>query len=259
MDTQGMIRPVGAKMRQRGQRTEAFERMRYLGMQQRCGLLVGPRGSGKTELLEQLQQELQSEGLAVAQIALVGMTGTELPLQVAAHLGIGLELNGDLLTTWAMLQDYADAVRQTGTKQVLIFDQLDRADDSVSTPLERILTLFDGTFSCLFAGRPKLSRRLRALVKNYCWMCVNLQPLTETDVSQTFAQEIFNFSGDLQITQEAVATAHQATAGRIQQLRRLAELARLAAEADNLQQIDGEVIRQLSRELEFQRSSGFAR
>lgn len=253
MDTQGMIRPTGTRIRQRGQRTEAFERMRYLGMQRRCGLLVGPRGSGKTEMLEQLEQAFQREGCSVAQIALVGMTGTELPLQVAAHLGIGLELNGDLLTTWAMLQDYADAVRQTGTKQVLIFDQLDRADDSLRPPLERILTLFDGTCSCLFAGRPKLSRWLRTLVKNYCWMCVNLQPLSETDVSQTFAQEVSNFSGDLQITPEAVATAYEVTAGRLHQLRRLAELARLAAEAENLQQIDGEVIRQLNRELEFQR------
>lgn len=251
MDTIGKIRPSSKSIQAPSQRTEALERLRYLAVQQRCGVLIGRRGTGKSDLFARLANELHREGFETSLINLAGLSADELPQIIAAELGLGLEPTADKIQTWATLQDYANAVRQSNAHHVLMFDQLDRADVSTAVTFERLLSLFDGAFACLFASRPKLAKPYRVLMKNHCWMQVPLDRLNSNDASQLLAQEVHSRSHELHLTPGAIAAAQDATAGRVDKLKRLAELAVIAAEADHLDEIDNEVIRSLKRELEL--------
>ena len=251
MDTLGIIRPSLKTERSLHPRTEALERLRYLALQHRCGLLIGRRGTGKSDLFARLAGELQREGFETSLINLAGLSAEELPQIIAAELGLGLEPNADKVLTWATLQDYARAAGQSGSQQVVLFDQLDRADESSAIVFERLLSLFDGAFACLFASRPQLCKPFRSLMKNHCWMQVSIERMNASDVSQILAKEVHSHSQDLRLTQDAIAAAQHATAGRVDKLKRLAELASIVAETDDLQEINESVIRSLIGELEL--------
>jgi hypothetical protein len=251
MDTIGKIRPSSKTNLSPSQRIEAFERLRYLASQQRCGVLIGQRGTGKSDLFSRLENELHREGFETSLINLAGLPADELPQIIAAELGLGLEPNADKLLTWSTLQDYANSVRQSNSHHVLMFDQLDRADVSTAVTFERLLSLFDGAFTCLFASRPKLGKPFRALIKNHCWMQVSLERLSSSDASQMLAQEVYSRSKELHLTQDAIAVVQDATAGRVDKLKRLAELTAIAAEADELREINKDVILSLKSELEI--------
>ncbi len=251
MDTIGKIRPSSKSNHSLSPRTESLERLRYLALQKRCGVLIGRRGTGKSDLFAQLADELQREGFEISIINLAGLSEDEFPQIIAAELGLGLEPNADKIQTWATLQDYANAVRLSNSQHVLMFDQLDRADESTAISFERLLSLFDGAFACLFASRPKLVKPFRALIKNHCWMQVPLDRLSSNDVSQILAKEVYSRNQSLHLTQDAIEAVQDATAGRIDKLKRLAELSVLAAEADNLQEIDEDIIRSLNSELKI--------
>ncbi len=251
MDTLGTIRPSSKSNHVANQRTESLERLRYLASQKRYGILIGRRGTGKSDLFARLAGELHLEGFETCLINLAGVPAHELPQMIAAELGLGLESNEDKILTWATLQDYAHAVRQSNSHHVLMFDQLDRADESTAVTFERLLSLFDGAFACLFASRPKLGKPFRALIKNHCWMQVSLERLSSNDVSQMLAQEVYSRNQELHLTHDAHAAAQDATAGRVDKLKRLAELTAIAAEADGLHEINEDVIRSLKSELEL--------
>ncbi|QDT31200.1 AAA family ATPase [Thalassoglobus polymorphus] len=249
MDTIGTIRPSVISPQPASQRAEALERMRYLALQRRCGVLYGSRGSGKTDLLNRLDDELSREAIQVSRINLAGMLPEEIPFQLGGELGLGLPSHTPLIHSWSLIQDFTQACSRSGEHHVLMFDQLDRADQSIAPTLERLLTLVNGTFSCLFASRPKPERAFRSFIKNQSWMEVKLERLSNEDVSQVFAQEISSKSQALNLSSDATSAAKEVTKGRLDKLKRLAELATLAAEAEEIHEINAEIIRALQGEV----------
>ncbi len=249
MDTLGTIRPAIISPQPESQRTEALERMRYLALRRRCGVLFGSRGAGKSDLLNRLGNELRLEAIQVSRINLAGLLSEEIPFQVARELGLGVPLDAGLIQHWSLLQDYSSACIWSGEHHVLLFDQLDRADESIAPALERLLTCFHGTVACLFTARPKLARPFRALIKNQSWMEVKLKRLSNEDLSQVLAQEISSNSQQLSLSSDASEAAEDVTKGRLDKLKRLAELAAIAAEAEEIQEINAEIIRALQGEV----------
>ncbi|MBT5018365.1 MAG: ATP-binding protein [Planctomicrobium sp.] len=249
MDTIGSIQTSEFVANEQSNRQEVLERLRYLAIQRRCGIMVGRRGSGKSQLLQHLKTELELDGISSSVINLGGVTAAELPFMIAADLGLGLASNSDALTTWLALQDYAVGCQQSATEHVFIFDQIDRAPAELAMTLERLLSLFDSTFACLFAARPGYHPSFKSLFKNHSWLRVDLERLSESEVTQSLAKHLATEDFDIQISKEASSAAHVASNGRIDKLQRLTELAILAAEAEEIRVINEEIIRSIQSEL----------
>lgn len=249
MDTIGAIQPAELIANQQSNRLEVFERLRYLAAQQRCGVLVGRRGTGKSELLQQLKIELECEGISGSVINLAGVCANELPSIVAAELGLGGFTSGENFSTWTRLQDYAIGAQQSSVQHVFLFDQIDRAAAELALSFERLLSLFDSTFACIFATRPKYHASFRSLFKNHSWLKVDLERLSDNEVSQAIGKHLADDESEVQISKEAVEEVKSAAAGRVDKLKRLTELAILAAEAEEIRVINEDLIRSIRSEL----------
>lgn len=249
MDTLGSIRPEMKRVSQESFRTEALERLRYLACHRRCGILVGRRGTGKTELLETLSSELEREGISTSRICLAGLAPEDVVFQIACDLGLGVEPGHSLRMIWTALQEYAQASQMSGNQHVFVFDQVDRADSSMALQFERLLTLFDDTFAVIFVSRPQIQPEFKRLLKNHSWMKVRIQRLSVADSTQVLAKELSAPERDLQITKEAAELAVELTKGRLDRLKRLSELAALAAEAEELKTVNAEILRSLQLEV----------
>lgn len=249
MDTLGSIRPASVSAHQASQRAEAFERLRYLALQKRCGVLLGERGSGKSAMLSHLRLELAREGVEASCLRLAGVEPREIPQLIAAELGLGISANSSFLATWTLLHEYAAASAQSGNSHIFLFDQIDRVDAGATAIFERLLTMFDQSFACLFASRPKYHREFHVLFKNHAWLKIELGRMNRQEISQTLAKEFSHSENDLQVTSEAVDVIQEMTQGRMDKIRRLTELAALAAEAEEIRVLNEEVIRSLMGEL----------
>ena len=250
MDTIGTIQPGEMKSdTPHSQRGEAFERLRYLAEERRCGLLVGKRGGGKTDLLLKLQCEVEQAGLPTVFLSLSGVVGDELPQLLALQLGLNERGVQSRLETWIALQEFAEGLAETETHYVFLLDQIDRATPSLVPVLDRVLTTFADSAAVIFASRPKFPVEFKAFFKSHSWMKVSLESLQTHEVSRTLAQKLSREDAKVTITPEAVELIDDVSNGRVDRLDRLTKLAILAAQAEGLETIDREVIQSIQAEL----------
>lgn len=250
MDTIGTIEPGEMKIDPpSSQRGETFERLRYLSEERRCGLLVGKRGTGKTDLLRKLLYEVEQAGLPTVYLSLSGVDADEFPQLLALQLGLNERGVQSRLETWIALQEFAEGLAETETHYVFLLDQIDRAEPSIVLVLDRVLTIFANSAAVIFASRPKFPVEFKTLFKSHSWMKVSLESLQTYEVSRTIAQELSREDTKVTITPEAVDLIDDVSNGRVDRLERLTKLAILAAQAEGLETIDREVIQSIQAEL----------
>lgn len=263
MDTIGHIHPLPAETESAiaesaplhaTYRVEELERLRYLALHRKCGVVIGKHGSGKSDLLARLQLELESEGTEASIIRLASLTLDEFPWRMAAEIGCSPPLEASTRQLWANLDDYAHGCRQTGQQRVLLFDQFSTADRGLIPSIERFLTTFEGACSCILAIRPSAAKALGPLIKRHAWLQIHLPRLTEEESSAVVLEQAQSNATDppsvaTEFTHDAVDALVAVGSGRIDRLRRLTELAILAAESEEQPTIDAELIRSLQQEL----------
>jgi hypothetical protein len=251
MDTLGTITPQITPDAENEHRTEAMERLRYLGQSGRDGLLVGAAGTGKTRLFGQLASQLRREGIAVAQVNLTGVGGPEIAHQIACRLGLGLPLQTMEFETWARLQDYAESARATRRKMAFLVDHLDRARESVFLPISRLMDLFGDNCAWLLASRSLSGDRWQSFLSERSWLRVELRDLQPRESAQMLSKDGLVSPCPVRFTPEGMTAAHELTGGRMRSLNQLLELATLALEAEGLEEIDAELVHALAEEVCF--------
>jgi hypothetical protein len=249
MDTLGTITPQFTPCEKTERRTEALERLRYLGQTGGCGLLSGPVGSGKSWLLSQLARQLQRNGIGVAQINLAGLAASELPFQVASRLGLGIPPQARLIELWSTLQDYAEALRGTPRQIAFLLDHVERAEDSAIAPLERLIDLFSHRSAWLLATRPDASAGWQQFAQHRSWLRIELLPLELRETAQLFSREVAQRDARLRLQPDTMTAVQEVTAGEIRRLHQLAEVTVLAAEAEDREEIDRELILSIAAEV----------
>jgi len=233
------------------QRSEALERMRYVALQGRCGLLTGPRGAGKTWLTQQLVDELRRQGTPAETINLTALPGEELAFSVASKLGFGIDVFDTEMSIWALLQDYAESIRDIGTRHVLVFDDIDRADDGALPRLNRVMNLFESTGACIFTATPKVRRPIRRLLKSAAELKIELGDLSAAETSQILAQRLQRLRIPVTVTDDAVQALQKLGKGQLDRVKRLAELSSLAVEVEQSHAIDGRLVHEVAGELRY--------
>lgn len=233
------------------QRSEALERMRYVALRGSCGLLTGPRGAGKTWLTQQLVDELRKQGTPAETINLTALPGEELAFTVASKLGFGIDVFDTEMSIWALLQDYAESIRDVGTRHVLVFDDIDRADEGALPRLNRVMNLFNSTGACIFTATPKVRRPIRKLLKSAAELKIELGDLSAAETSQILNQRVQQLRVPVTVTDDAVQALQHLGQGRIDRVSRLAELSSLAAEVEDSRVIDGRLVHEVAGELRY--------
>jgi len=124
---------------------EALARLHFLvDQRRRLGLLLGPEGSGKSLVLEMLAADLRRHGPAVARVNLTGISGDEMLWSLAAQFGRSLDRCDQTPVLWRALTDRLSAFRYQTVDAVILFDDADRAENTVVPHLIRLAKLDPG-------------------------------------------------------------------------------------------------------------------
>lgn len=249
MDTLGSIIPHITAGAECEHRTEAIERLKYLAHTGHSGLLTGPHGTGKTRCLAELATQLRREGVSVAQVNLTAVSAEEVPWRISTRLGSGLLSGTRDLECWLWLQEYAEATAMTQRRLAFLLDHVDRADDAVIRPVNRMMDAFGSRCSWIFAGGSDLSPAWTAFLNEHVWLRVELKDLARREAMQLLTRDLLERGCTARFTPDGIDAAQEISQGRVGQLRRLAELAALAIEADGGSEIDRHLVEALSLEM----------
>ena len=249
MNTIGAIEPVLTDGDGESQRVESLERLSYLVERKSVGLLHGQTQGTMRSLVTQLSERLSREGIQVAEIHLSGTNSSELPFLIAAELGLVVSSGPDTLQVWTAIQSYAESARRTESRFAFIFTGVELANDEIASAIDRTLNMLDGVIPCVFTTRGPVIGLMKTILSQYVWLRVDLDQMSQRESIQEFVSELRKHKSEFCLADEVAEAVHIATRGDAEKLKRLAELASLAAEADARVEIDSDTIRALAPEL----------
>lgn len=232
---------------------EARARCEYLLDRRRpFGLIVGPGGVGKSDLLRKLASEgARGAGVRPILIDMTAVTGPMLLAELADLLIVGSS-SRDQIDQLRRIRDRLAGLAHCQERQVLLLDHLDAARPDAFETLQSLLrlTAVDRSLSVIATARESGLAGLTALQQDFGWLQIDLEPLSEAQAAEA-AREILDRAGqhDHVLSSGGAHELHRLTSGNPRQLSRLVELALLAREADDVDSVSPEMLRGVSLEL----------
>jgi type II secretory pathway predicted ATPase ExeA len=233
---------------------EALARLEWLASEgQRCGLVVGVEGTGKSHLAAVAARRLGGLGAEVAVLSLRGLsTGDWLDL-LLDRLPLEAASRDEPLRPWQKLENRLRENALMERTTALLFDDLDRAPDDARAGIARLVTAAEPRFArtlvvatCAPGGLPGVPDEVRdrAAVR------IELEPWTEAETAAYLAWELARVGGDPdRFTPAAAATLARFTGGVPRAVGRLARLALAAAAGDAAERVDAATVERAWREL----------
>jgi type II secretory pathway predicted ATPase ExeA len=212
---------------------EALARLEHLVESgSRCGILVGPRGTGKSTVLGSFAQDCRAAGCEVVSIDVTGLDEVQFLERLAQRLEMTSRARGRTIALWSEINDALTGRALAGTLCVVVVDHLDRAMSDCQHVVRR-LALRGGrdaaeTWILGFSGRsfPMVPREWRECSD----LRVELAALTESE-SRSFLQSLLQFArGPSDAFDGAWEPLLAAGRGIPAELRRIGELSLLVAD-----------------------------
>ena len=210
---------------------EALARLEYfVESALRCGIVIGPRGTGKSTALNVFGQDCRAIGCEAVSIDVTGLDDVQFLERLAQRLGVTSRARGRAIALWSEVTDALCGRALAGQPLVLIVDHLDRALKDCQHLLRRFVARGGNdraeTWILGFSGRtfPMVPREWREQND----LRIELAPLDERE-SHAFLQSLLEFARRPGDTFDAAADALVAAAHGIPaDLTRMAELSLLA-------------------------------
>ncbi|MEZ6056790.1 MAG: hypothetical protein R3C01_08795 [Planctomycetaceae bacterium] len=232
---------------------EAVARCEYLVEQRRlCGVVVGPEGSGKSDILRMILSGPFVGPLTPAVLLdLTGLDGSDMLRRIAIDLGLSDRLaHGD--APWEAVNDAISGLRECGGSLVLLLDHLERVSHSALMVVERLLSEAavhrSATVLCTVAA--PLTPSLNSFLRRYGELKIEVAPL---NVQQTgrYLEDALRSGGRRNPVFEidAVSLIQELTGGRPRDIERLTRLALLAGQVEGATVIDQKTVAAAAREL----------
>lgn len=231
---------------------EALSRLHYLvENHRRVGLLVGPRGTGKSLLLDVFRQQLRRQGADVAEASALGTSERDLLWLLADSLRLNPQGDADTFRLWRSITDCVVELRYQRRPVVLLVDDVDRAGDDVKRLCLRLAQIDPSPDSLVtLVLSVAEERRLGRTLLELCDLRIDLDPWDADDTAGYLSASVANAGRtdpifDLAATQRIHALA-QGIPRRVSQL---AELSLVAGAGKLLTTVDEATVESAYREL----------
>ncbi len=231
---------------------EALARMLFLVEErERCGLLIGPAGSGKSTLMIRLHQQLRRSGQKSCRIDLAGLDHVSLLHRVAVELGVNPSPNADPHELWDQVEQIIASAARVQQPWVLLFDHANRLRPGALSLLEQLLySPHSRGIVMLFASRPEEQTALLKTLSEYSSLRIELSVLS-LDETQSYVE--FSLDRGMvttpEFTRDAVQLIARISGGVPRQINRLCRALLLAAQADDRHEIDSELVLSVTEQL----------
>jgi type II secretory pathway predicted ATPase ExeA len=233
---------------------EALARLEWLADEgQRCGLVVGPTGSGKSHLAVMAGRRLAGLGAEVAVLSLRGIQAADwiemllerLPLDPASRL--------ESLRPWLKLENRLRENTLLERTTALIFDDVDTASAEVVDGITRLVTAAEPRFArtlVVATTTPEGLVHLPEPLRRRAVVRIELAAWTTPETAAYLSHETARAGGTAgSFTPEAAATLARCAAGVPRDIIALARLALAAATGDGEATVDAGTVERAWREL----------
>jgi type II secretory pathway predicted ATPase ExeA len=225
---------------------EALARLHFLvEYRHPIGTLTGPSGSGKSLLLEVLQQRLASRQRRVIHLKVAASTLHEAWWQLADGLQLAPSPRDTTFSLWRNIEAALHRNRVLRQDSVIIFDDLDQADRECILGVTRLAAMNrwpEARTTLILSGTVELVSMAPRLVRQ-AELKIELEPFTVAD-TQSYLRHCLHRAGRSAacFTNAAVAKLHELAHGMPREVNHLAELALVAAAAQRLACVDTETV-----------------
>jgi type II secretory pathway predicted ATPase ExeA len=214
---------------------EASARLQFLvDRGARLGLLVGGAGVGKSLLLECFAEEQRAAGCLTAVVNAAGLAPEELLQTLADKLQTPTEPDWNLFRLWRAVNDRLLELRFLREQAVVLVDDAQLAGGDVLVHLYRLLhaeAAADARLTVVVASTTESVSRLGRSLLDLVDLRVEL-PAWSAMETKALINATSKQVRSIRFTDEAVERIWELTGGMPRGVIRLAELCRLAAEAD---------------------------
>ena len=233
---------------------EALARLEWLLAEgQRCGLVVGGVGIGKSHLATVAARRLGGLGAEVAVLSLRGLPEGDWLELLLERLPLDPLSRAEPLRPWQKLENRLRENTLMERPTALIFDDIDLGPADAVEGIERLVAAVEPRFArtlVVATASPAGLAAVPAAVRQRAAVRIELTPWTEADVAAFLAHELRRVGGaDDGFSPEAVATLSRFAGGVPRTVVTLARLALVAAAGDAAERVDAATVERVWREL----------
>jgi type II secretory pathway predicted ATPase ExeA len=233
---------------------EALARIEWLcGHRERCGIVLGAAGVGKSHLAALAARRLAGLGAEVAVLSVGGLPEGEWLELLLDRLPLDQRSRAEPGRAWQKLENRLRENTLLERTTALVFDDADRAPADAVEGIARLAAAVEPRFSrtlIVVTARPEGLARLPDELRDRAAVRIELAPWEEHDVAAFIASALQRAGGDPGLfSVEAVETMARFTGGMPRQVVRLARLALAAAAGDGLGTVDAATVERAWREL----------
>jgi len=231
---------------------EALARLMYVVEEQdRCGVLTGPPGVGKSTVMRRLHQLLRRTGWKSRRIDLAGVDHAALLHRLATELGANPASNADPHELWDQLELMIASAARVQQPYVLLFDHADRLRPGALSLLEQLLhTPHSRGLVMLFAVRQEGRTPLLKTLGEHSGLRIELPSLSIEETQRYVNRALDRSLASMPVwNRDAVQLMARITAGVPRSINRVCRAVILAASADHQMEIDSELVLAVAEEL----------
>ena len=233
---------------------EALARLEWLAdNRERCGLVVGADGMGKSHLAAMAARRLGGLGAEVAVLSLGGLSAGDWIELLLERLPLDHRSRAEPLRPWQKLENRLRENALLERTTALVFDDIDRAPADALDGIARLVAAVEPRFSrtlVVATTGPAGLSRVPDAIRQRVAVRIELTPWNVDEVEAFIADGLRRCGGDADaFSPEAIATLTRFAGGVPRIVCRLARLALVAALGDRLDVVDAATIERVWREL----------
>ena len=233
------------------QHDEAMARMLFLVEEsRRCGILVGPSGTGKTFLLKLLQQRSERLGRLTVRCEATGIEGEEFIGQIAVGCNAAVDPNATSARIWSGLRARFAALAVIRQPLVILIDHFDQVEFRCQQAVWRLNQLADAVGLKLTVVLATRDRTFPAVMQDLVELRIDIAPWNASETAKFIDSAIEHTGCNVTLfTDDALIAIHEVTNGVPARVVSLSSHSLLAARAQDQMLVTREYVEAAASEL----------